>query len=93
MTVATKKCRKPIKVNLESNFWDRQVDELSRKGFTAKTISGLTGLSVFQTRYRISSFGNSLMAYRRGESEDAVRVIGEVHRMLRQIAGLHRRMQ
>ena len=91
--VTRKKYRKPIKVELERNFWDRQVDELSRKGFTAQAISGLTGLSIFQTRYRISAFGNSLMAYRRGESEDAVRVIGEVHKMQRQVAGLRRRMQ
>jgi hypothetical protein len=87
-----KKARKPLKVALDENFWDRQVDELSRKGFTAETIANLSGLSIFQVRYRIHSFGNSLMDYRRGESEDAHKVIGEVHKMLRQIHGLRRKM-
>lgn len=59
---------------------------------TADTIARLTGLSVYQVRYRVSQFGVSIMSYRRGESQEARMAIREVNRMLKEISGLNRKL-
>lgn len=82
--------RKPLPLNLR-NPWDKAVVQLSRKRFTALTISRHLGLTTGQVNYRRLKFNCTLsLPYRQGKTPGAQAVIARIDRMLDAVTALRR---
>jgi hypothetical protein len=82
MTQKPTRRRVPIPID-KKNPWDKQVKELTDRGFHAKVIAERTGLTVSQVRRRQHVMKVSPLSWREGKSHTAVEVLARTDELLK----------
>jgi hypothetical protein len=83
----------PVKLNKESNPWDKAVIEMAKRRFAVAAIMAHTGLTESQVRHRIDEFNCGLMRHRKGLSPEARMELAEIDSTLGAAKALRARIR